>query len=218
MFFTQKILILLFSLAFLAPSLPAQAVPLPETAMASEPVAQERQVDASVVERWSQDGFIPSDSSYFSTESQPVEYVELPEPGNIDAIQDSSSAQRLSSPAGVNYGPCLLSLEYLHLRKSGGYQTVGYKAKTTCSEIVESIHHDTDLRYKFSVWWLKAGSTTSSSNRFQRSLYQQNVAFPCKNNNNTTWSGTTAGTIIHKGKPYYARKYVPVNTLACGVQ
>lgn len=89
--------------------------------------------------------------------------------------------------------------------------------RTTSSFIVESIGHDTDWRYKSAIWWLKAGSTTSSSNRQERTLYQQNVAFPCKNKNSTVGAGTTAGTIVHQGKTYYARLHPPTITLNCGV-
>lgn len=39
---------------------------------------------------------------------------------------------------------------------------------------------------------------------------QTNHALSCKSAKKTTWSGRTLGTIVYKGKTYYADAYAPV--------
>ena len=188
----------------------------PESASTS-PETTEADADSAVVERWLNEGTLPATSDYFQTDGPTVQYIEAPLSTGANFTSDAPATPALMAASGTTYGPCTLTPEYLHLRASGNYGTIGYKTRTTCSVIVESIRHDTDLRYKSAIWWLKAGSTTSSSNRQQRTLYQQNVAFPCKNKNSTVWAGTTVGTIVHQGKTYYARVYPPTKTDNCGV-
>lgn len=204
------------SVAHASPAPSSDSLMSPELASTS-PEITEADADSAVVERWLEEDTLPATSDYFQTDGPTVQYIEAPLSTGANFTSDAPATPALMAASGTAYGPCTLTPEYLHLRASGNYGTVGYKTRTTCSVIVESIRHDTDLRYKSAIWWLKAGSTTSSSNRQQRTLYQQNVAFPCKNKNRTVWAGTTVGTIVHQGKTYYARVYPPTITLNCGV-
>ncbi|WP_159612447.1 hypothetical protein [Glutamicibacter sp. JC586] len=177
----------------------------------------EETVDQTQIDQWLKDGTLVPDGKLFQEEGPPVSYVEANSPEEavkkLDALE---SPLLIGTAAATKYGPCILKPEYLHLRKSGGYETVGYKTKTTCTSAVTSVKHETDLRRKFMIWWKKAGNTTTSVSRGEKSLYQQNVKFTCKNTKATNWSGTTLGTIVYKGKNYFARVYAPVKKLACG--
>lgn len=131
----------------------------------------------------------------------------------LDALETGDSSMGVSA-ASVQYGPCVLYPSVIYLRKSTDYTAVGFKPYTTCSVPVTSIHHDSDLRYKWYLWWRKAG-TWSGGNRYVASYTQKNIAYTCKGTNSTTWGGTTLGTIVYGGKTYYARVYPPQNKLAC---
>ena len=144
----------------------------PESASTS-PEITEADADSAVVERWLNEGTLPATSDYFQTDGPTVQYIEAPLSTGANFTSDASATPALMAVSGTTYGPCTLTPEYLHLRASGNYGTIGYKTRTTCSVIVESIRHDTDLRYKSALWWLKAGSTTSSSSRQERTLYQK---------------------------------------------
>lgn len=115
------------------------------------------------------------------------------------------------------YGPCTLKLDYVHLRKSGNWGTVGFKAHTNCSVPVTSITHSSDLRYKYYTVWKLALSGIQSSARNARTLDQKNIAFSCNGDVNTRFIGVTLGTIVYQGKTYYARNYSEQTSLPCRV-
>lgn len=117
----------------------------------------------------------------------------------------------------VRYGPCTLYPSNVYLRKSSGYAAVGFKPATKCTVPVTSIHHDSDIRYKWYLWWRKAGATHSGGNRGAASYTQRNVEYYCTGTTKTTFSGTTLGTIVYGGRTYYARVYMPVASLNCRV-
>lgn len=115
----------------------------------------------------------------------------------------------------MTYGPCTLKPENVHLRTSTGRSNVGFKARTSCSVRVTSIHHTSDLRHKRLLWWVKDPSK-SGGNTGQKTYHQKNLSHSCSGGKRTRWGGTTLGTIIRKGKKYYARVYPTTNALNCG--
>lgn len=127
--------------------------------------------------------------------------------------EDGTTAVR----AVKEYGPCTLKLDYVHLRKSGNWGTVGFKAHTKCSVPVTSITHSSDLRYKYYTAWRLALSGVQDSAVNTRTLDQTNVAFSCNGDVNTRFIGVTLGTIIYQGKTYYARSYSEPTSLPCRV-
>ncbi|MHA6802970.1 hypothetical protein ACVGV0_06085 [Salinifilum ghardaiensis] len=79
-----------------------------------------------------------------------------------------------------------------------------------------SIRHDTDLRYKWWLWWWLADSYPGPGNRGAKRYEQKNVEYPCDGTDSTTWAGTTLGTIVYGGDTYYARVYQTPQDLECG--
>ena len=115
------------------------------------------------------------------------------------------------------YGPCTLTLDNVHLRKSGNFGTVGFKARTSCSVPVTSIHLKSDLRYKYYTFWnLAIGGVTDSAYN-TRFHIQKNLEFSCNGRVNTVFKGTTLGTIVYNGHKYYARAYSKTSSLNCKV-
>lgn len=123
----------------------------------------------------------------------------------------------ISERAVKEYGPCTLKLDYVHLRKSGKWGTVGFKAHTNCSVPVASIKHSSDLRYKYYTTWRLALRGVSDSARNAKTLSQTNVEFTCNGRVDTRFIGVTLGTIVSQGKTYYARSYSRVANLPCRV-
>lgn len=115
------------------------------------------------------------------------------------------------------YGPCTLKLDNVHLRKSGNWGTIGYKAHTNCSAPVTSITHSSNLRYEYYTLWRLALSGVQASARNTTTLDQKNIAFKCNGTVNTRFVGVTLGTIVYQGKTYYARNYSALANLPCKV-
>ena len=69
--------------------------------------------------------------------------------------------------------------------------------------------------YKSFIWW-KLKGTKTASNRGVASLQQKNAQFKCVSSEKSGWGSTTAGTIVYRGKTYYARVYPARVSLSCG--
>lgn len=102
------------------------------------------------------------------------------------------------------------------MRTSSGGKTLGYKPKTTCDVPVTSIRHDTDLRYRWFFWWWLADSYPGPGNKGQSSYEQKNVDWFCNGTDETSWAGTTVGTIVYGGETFYARVYPTPVVKECG--
>lgn len=139
-------------------------------------------------------------------ESITIPYV-LSESPSIDGAVNRSGS----------YGPCTLKLDNVHLRKSGGWGTAGFKAHTHCTAKVTSIHHSSDLRYKYYSWWKLAVGGVTADARNTTQLDQTNLEFTCTGKVNTAFKGTTVGTIVYNGKTYYARGYSNTSLVPCKV-
>lgn len=88
-------------------------------------------------------------------------YVVADSPAEAERLLDSleegalNGSPAASSPtaARVQYGPCTLTPSSVYLRTSSGKKAVGFKPITKCSVPATKIHHSTDLRHKWGVWW-----------------------------------------------------------------
>ena len=137
-------------------------------------------------------------------------YVLADSPSEANRVLDRLDSGQLSA-ASVRYGPC--TLHPSPIRKRNGY--VRTKPHTKCTVSVTSIRHSTDLRYKSFIWW-KLKGTKTASNRGVASLQQKNAQFKCVSSEKSGWGSTTAGTIVYRGKTYYARVYPARVSLSCG--
>lgn len=153
-------------------------------------------------------------------------YIEAESPS--DAIRKINMVNELrkagihvGTMAKVNYGPCKIVAAGFHARESGNYETGGFKSTTYCTQKVSSIKHSSQARFKRLAWWVKGGPEISESTtkikpgKYKKISYptlftQKNHQFSCKSSKRTTWSGRTLGTIVYKGKTYYADAYAPV--------
>lgn len=157
------------------------------------------------------------------TGMQASPYVQASSPAQAIEILDALRSPQTASPAAkqaaavAQYGPCTLNPSVLHLRTSGGRNTLGTKPTTDCSVPVTSIRHNTELRYKWLLvfWWL-AASYPGPGNQGERRYEQKNVEWQCNGTDSTTWAGTTLGTIVYGGQTYYARVYQDPVDEACG--
>ncbi|WP_461146052.1 hypothetical protein [Salinifilum aidingensis] len=78
-----------------------------------------------------------------------------------------------------------------------------------------SIDHETDLRSWWIAWWWLAGTHTAGNNG-QSELEQKNVRRNCTSSDETTWAGTTLGTIEYGGDTFCARVYQDAVEKPCG--
>lgn len=149
-------------------------------------------------------------------------YVQASSPAQAMQILDALRSPETANPsdqalaANARYGPCTLNPSVIHLRTSGGKKTLGAKPVTECSVPVASIRHDTDLRYKWWLWWSLADSYPGPGNQGQKRYEQKNVAWRCDGTDSTTWAGTTVGTIVFGGETFYARVYQEPVDKDCG--
>ncbi|WP_017975676.1 hypothetical protein [Actinopolyspora halophila] len=156
------------------------------------------------------------------TGAQTSRYVKASSPEQAMRILDALQSPQTASPsdkalaANVQYGPCTLKPSVIHLRTSGDRNTLGAKPVTTCEVPVTSIRHDTDLRYKWWLWWSLADSYPGPGNQNQKRYEQKNVAWRCNGADSTTWAGTTVGTMVFGGETYYARVYQTPVDKDCG--
>lgn len=159
----------------------------------------------------SKDAFKPNSTaaSPYVQASSPKEAIKV-----LDALQSPSTASASAKAAAgsVKYGPCTLNPTVIYLRSSGG---LGAKPYTDCEVPVTSIHQQTDLRYEWWLWWSLADSYTGG-NQGEKRYQQRNVQWQCDGDDDTTWAGTTVGTIVYGGETYYARVYQSVVDKPCG--
>jgi len=134
----------------------------------------------------------------------------------LDALTnpETASLSVKAAAAGFKFGPCTLEPSVIYMRTSGG---LGAKPYTRCEVPVTSIRQDTDLRYKWGLWWRLARSYPGPGNQGQARYEQRNVQWICQGADSTTWAGTTVGTIVYGGETFYARVYQAASEQPCGV-
>lgn len=130
----------------------------------------------------------------------------------VEKLEDDSSAPA-AQPYAVtpDYGPCVLKPTEVHVRTKtgdGDARIIGFKPVTECSHPVDSIKHESKLKYQYWTVWrdapLKSGVPTRSYNQGQSKLEQKNVEFQCNGLVDTNFIGSTTGTIVDDGKTYTA--------------
>lgn len=119
---------------------------------------------------------------------------------------------------GLDPYVCNLHPSQVHLRKSGNYNTAGAKPYTNCTAgTPTSISHTSTL---YIVEWAglvyKPMQTKTSSNKGQKKLEQKNVAWTCKNKNDSIFQQKTDGVSVQAGKSYYATVQTVKVTWGCG--
>ena len=158
---------------------------------------------------------------YFPTEAEANRYFDELEDQILNGNAIASEPAVSALTAGKEYGPCTLYPENIHLRSSSGLQTVGFKARTSCTTKVDSIEHQLQLRTHH--WfppplgrWVHR-TEFSTNNNGQKSLYTQKLEFKCQGNRPNLFGGSARGVIAVGGKNYYARVYPPAARIDCGV-
>lgn len=143
------------------------------------------------------------------------------EPVRYESVEANNSGDRALRK---QYGPCELIPTNVHVRTrtgDGDARIIGFKPVTRCSQRVESIKHESKLKYQYFNWWLdaplKKGVPTISQNRGQAKLEQKNVEFQCNGLVETNFIGYTKGTIVANGKTYYAQVSTDLFREACRV-
>ena len=171
----------------------------------------------------------PSDGGSNSDKhTHPVRYIQADSREEAEEYFDQLEAQEASGDtptvqaSSAKYGPCTIAPEGIHLRKSSGWQAVGFKVKTSCTTQVDSITHFNKLRQKTGLIWKEVTPTTGKTSRnfHASSLYTQSIKLNCPSQGKTHyWSGSTLGEINYNGEMYFARVYAPVSTyaIACHV-
>lgn len=138
------------------------------------------------------------------------EPVQSPNSGNKQAVSKS-------------YGPCTLYPRNVHVRtgKPSEGKVIGFKPVTQCEHAVESIRHESRLKYKYYLWFrdapLAGGVPTVSQNRGVARLEQKNIEFKCNGDVDTNFVGNTAGTIVSGGRTYGAEVNTKIFREACKV-
>lgn len=124
---------------------------------------------------------------------------------------DSSAPAAQPYAATPDYGPCVLEPTEVHVRTKtpgGDAKIIGFKPVTRCSHPVDSIKHESKLKYQYWMVWrdapLKSGVPTRSYNRGQSKLEQKNIEFHCNGLVDTNFIGSTTGTIVDGDKTYTA--------------
>lgn len=171
----------------------------------------------------------PSDNGGDHEElSQPVRYIQADSREEAEEYFDQLEAQEESGEApavraaSAKYGPCTMAPEGIHIRKSSGWQAVGFKVKTSCTTRVSSITHFSKLRQKSGILWKEVTPTTGATSRNfgSSSLYTQSIKLNCPSQSKKHyWGGSTLGEISYSGQMYFARVYAPVSkyAIACHV-
>ncbi|WP_292700257.1 hypothetical protein [Microbacterium sp. 69-10] len=113
---------------------------------------------------------------------------------------------------------CVLYPSQVHLRKSGGWGTVGAKPYTECSAGTPTSITQTSTLYI--VEWAglayKTMQIRTVNNVGERKLEQRNVSWACLNGNNSVFQQKTNGTTVQAGKTYYSTVQTVRSTLSCG--
>ncbi|MFE3195443.1 hypothetical protein ACFXHA_41025 [Nocardia sp. NPDC059240] len=120
---------------------------------------------------------------------------------------------------------CHLQVPYPHLRKSGGYSTIGFKPITRCEfpGMVQTVHNEMKLvqvyDYWFGTWEEHLGSPISDNPVYDANKQEwvsKNFAMTCKTGGMHAFIGETVSTIVEGGQTYYATAYSVVVQLPCG--
>lgn len=142
---------------------------------------------------------------------QPSEFLM----GNTSTLEPKDGL--VAHPLALDSAGCTLYPSVVHLRKSGGYGTVGAKPYTRCVAPVSRISQESTL---YIIEWAglvsKPMQTKNSTNTGQSSLTQQNVAWTCSNDHNSVFQQTTRGTITVGSKNYYTLVSTGKEKLPCG--
>lgn len=158
---------------------------------------------------------------YFPSEAEANRYFDELEKTFLDGKSIMAEPTVTARAAGKEYGPCTLHPENIHLRSSSGFQTVGFKARTSCTTKVDSIDHQLQLNTHHWFpppmgWWARRAEV-NLGNKSQKSLYTQKLEFECQGNKPNLFGGSARGVISYGGKNYYARVYPPLSRINCGV-
>jgi len=139
-------------------------------------------------------------------------------------LEDTISLQA----AGKRYGPCELSLDNPHNRKSSDFKAVGFKPHTKCKEKVLSVTHVNTLRYKYYAWWKKAPDLRSGTDNKPEYKFDKKKKLPhkysslkveqdCVGDVETSFIGVTEGKIVTSTGTYYARAYSNPARVECKI-
>ncbi|RAV32004.1 hypothetical protein DLJ54_05450 [Corynebacterium heidelbergense] len=121
------------------------------------------------------------------------------------------------------YGPCTLSPSVVHVRTGTPSEgkVIGFKPFTQCDRPVESISHESRLKYEYYLWWrdapLAGGVPARSSNSDESRLEQRSIEFHCNGDVDTNFIGNTVGTVVAAGRTYHAAVNTPLFREACKV-
>ena len=164
-------------------------------------------------------GLIPSPPTPITSETKTplpeleksIEYIQSDTPS--EAIRIINQKDKITQPYALSQrlGPCTLIPRNIHVRtrtNNGDARVIGFKPVTICNHKVQSIRHESRLKYKYYLWWkdasLKHGVPTRSTNRGATRLEQKNIEFQCKGLVNTSFIGNTVGTVVANGVTYHA--------------
>ncbi|MGV0353306.1 LGFP repeat-containing protein [Corynebacterium confusum] len=161
----------------------------------------------------------------FSSPALAAEFFDRVEAGLEELpLKDAISLQA----AGKRYGPCELSLDNPHPRKSSNFGAVGFKPHTKCTEKVLSVTHVNTLRYKYYAWWKKAPDLRGGTDNKPRYSFDKKSNLPhkyssleveqdCIGDVETSFIGVTEGTIVTSTGTYYARAYSNPDRVKCKI-
>lgn len=129
-----------------------------------------------------------------------------------------NAAAKAEEPLQANPAGCELFPSVVHLRKSGNFQTIGFKPYTICDYPVTSITQVSQM-YKYHFFGIltePVGPPFTAGNVGQRTLQQKNVAVNCTNTKSTKWFGVADGTMVEGGETYVAQVRTDNVTKDCG--
>lgn len=154
----------------------------------------------------------------------PIRYVKADSPEQARQILNHGGVGVQPYAVNVKYGPCTLKPSQVHVRTrtgDGDARIIGFKPETFCERKVESIKHESTLKYKYYAWWRDAplahGVPTRIGNVGEARLTQRNIEFHCNGLVDSTFIGHTVGTIVDGGETYYASVDTDVFKEACKV-
>ncbi|WP_326503755.1 hypothetical protein [Rothia nasimurium] len=145
--------------------------------------------------------------------------VRMPNASAVDNVVEVQQIERLQDIAGVPQGyfevsnsgnmqlnsyidsGCTLYPSEVHLRKSGGYGTIGAKPYTKCNFRVQKIHHNSAL---YIVEWgglsYKKMTDRSQVGYNISSMELKSLEWSCKNSNKSKFQQITYGEVTINGK------------------
>ena len=131
--------------------------------------------------------------------------------------------------AGKRYGPCELSIDSPHARKSSGFNAVGFKPHTNCTERVLKVIHTNTLRYEYFTIWRKAPNLRGRYDPQPSYYYNRKSGLPyeystldvgqdCSGRDvETLFIGVTEGKIVTSTGTFYARVYSKPTRVGCKI-